>query len=152
MNELVGYRSRVITESGMFLAPSNPQFLHQENHMQFVNVDRNQLLKKLEENRTKHIEEYTEAKAGYLEAVIKRMKENLRKAVKTGVVEHTIMLTIPTSHESDYDTAIAMMEYSVDDQIKLMHNEFESYVLDKWTWSAQFSGATSMYSSKVSKQ
>jgi hypothetical protein len=59
-------------------------------------------------------------------------------------------LVHPTSHGSDYERAIRMMKASIYDEVKLTEHEFDQYVLNNWSWKAQFVASNSSYVSKGS--
>lgn len=112
--------------------------------MQTVKVTRIDLLDKLKANRAEHRGVFETAQVKFREAVIERLDAMLADARAGKKVRQSVGLTAPEDHTSDYDRAIAMLEMSVDEQITLTSHDFESYVMDRWAWAAQF-GATSAF-------
>ena len=117
--------------------------------MRTVTVKRQKLLDTLRVNREKHIADYTEAREGYVKRAIASMQKNLKAAKNGGEVKTVIDLPVPVSFASNYDVAIAMLEWSEDLTIELDQNEFEQYVRDNWVWKNMFAAGASLYNSKV---
>ena len=51
----------------------------------------------------------------------------------------------PEDHGDDYLGTIRRLELSVDNEIELETNEFDSYIRNKWTWRDQFLSANKGY-------
>jgi hypothetical protein len=117
--------------------------------MHTVKVDRIELLKVLRNNMIKHVEEYNKAVKQFRLDVIDEMKRNLNQAENGGYLylslrEHR---QPPTSYESEYKRAIAMLSASIDDVIVLDSQQFNQYWLDEWTWKGSISNTA--YASKL---
>ena len=52
---------------------------------------------------------------------------------------------IQASVAEDYDTALAMLEWEVDDTVELDYRSFERLVENKWEWRASFAANTESY-------
>ena len=52
----------------------------------------------------------------------------------------------PRTYAKEYETAIAMLEWTVDDVIELDSSQFQNFVLDDWSWKKQFSDSNTLYS------
>jgi len=125
--------------------------------MREVKVKREELLRKVKDNRALHINEYRAACEGYKEQAIARIDEiaaelrekiaNLKAGKVIDLVAVRFGLNAPKSYEKSYDQAIAMLEMSVDDEITLTDHEFAQYVLDDWEWQTEFKTQTMNYSS-----
>lgn len=123
--------------------------------MNIVRVNRNKLLEVVRSNRTKHIDEYNAAVVGYKKDVIKKIEEiisdlkNKIDKLKGGALIEldyiSFDLPAPKSHEIDYDQQISMLEMSVDAVIELNYQEYQNYVMDKWTWTENFKLTASKY-------
>lgn len=114
--------------------------------MQQVTVKKDALLDILRTNREKHTAIFLEAQAGYRERVIKELDAMLAKAKKGERVPNYWQIQAPVNQTPEYDRAIRMLEMSVDDTVQLSASEFESYVMDRWTWKKAFLAANSAYS------
>ena len=114
-----------------------------------VRVDRAKLLETLKENKAKHVAEYDSAVEKYREAAEKALRKRaieirdgktLRKEVED--------LPEPRSFAGEYDRAIAMVDWSEDEQLSLDEQDFRAFVLDEWNWRGQFAAATSTYNNR----
>lgn len=120
------------------------------NVMDSVRVNKSLLLETVEENRQKHIAEYNEAMIGWREQATQVNKENADFLAfgrdPTNIAKKLKLLpTAPISHEIDYDRAIVMLQFSVDDVIELEQRIFNQLVLDEWDWQRTFKTTTSTY-------
>ena len=104
------------------------------------------VLEKLKSNRIKHHADYENAIKGFKEAVVVGLELALTDA-KAGK-EYRLVLNEykPTSYLTQYDRAIAMFEMSIQEEVVLTMQDFTQYVLDIWSWSDNFTAATSKYS------
>jgi hypothetical protein len=102
--------------------------------MESINMKKAELLKKVQENRTKHVEEYDETVQAYREAC----HTELGKAIRFN-------LPCPHNHVEDYDQVISMLEMSVDEIIEVTAEVFACYVLDRWEWKMEFEATRTMY-------
>ena len=112
-----------------------------------IKVKRAELLAELENNREKHISEFKLACVGFIVSSIKELKVALKNA-KQGKIESYLKFDKPVSHEKDYDTVISMLQFSVDDEVYITKDQFESYVQDNWNWKNAFNLTNSKYLSK----
>lgn len=128
----------------------------QEGH---TRVSREELLEKLKTNRNKHAEEYKVALKGwrvvYAEALGKKAAEIIEHGEKvregatvTPFYTHALfdLPNRPEDHTDDYDTIIARMEMSKDEEIFIKHGDFAKFVLDKWKWKEAHTEAFTNYS------
>lgn len=116
--------------------------------MKTVKVNRHDLLEALHQNRKKHKKEFKEIYAVYLEEVEKACKE-LYSESKLRKKSPRTSINIgaePQSHITEYDVAIDMVEFSVDEEIELTEEEFRRYFRDEWSWSRTFAMAKTAYS------
>jgi len=116
-----------------------------------VRVQKKELLETLKTNRTKHETEFLDAVVGYRTAIVKelsRLRTKANKATDDELVDLNISVSLsrPQNHVRDYDLAIKMLEWSIDDHVDLDQHEFNQYVNDEWHWSAGFKAVTSFYS------
>lgn len=120
--------------------------------MNSVKINRDELLKIVTENRSKHIADYEESVTDYKAAAIKLAESNL-ELVKTGdlkeIVKFKSLPAAPVSHEKEYNRAIRMLELSVETVIEIEEDVFNQLVLDEWGWKNAFVAASTMYKSLV---
>lgn len=105
--------------------------------MKTVKVSKDELIKKITENRDSHKKLLEEALEGYQKLAVKKLESKIR-AVKAGKKVRSITFDIPQDYSKDYDRALKMLEMSVDKEIELDQNEFRQYVMDEWGWKQQF--------------
>lgn len=111
-----------------------------------ITVDKDQLLKKLRENRERHSKLVAEARAGYIEkakVALDRRLDQLRNGKLVGIV---FRLSVPLDYTKAYDQAIQMFEMDKATEIQLTSDEFRCLVMDKWDWTETFVGSNSAYS------
>ncbi len=133
-----------------------------EATMRESRVPKEGLLKKIKENRRKHVEEYEESVQGYKEAALQAIDEatqQLKRRVgelKEGQVVrlHAVQfnLQVPENHSKDYDRAIAMLEMSIDNEITIKADEFSRYVMDDWEWKEDFRNVQATYAGFANKK
>lgn len=126
--------------------------------MREVKVDRKELLKKVKENREKHVSEFKEAVIGYKTVALKEIErgmDRLKKQVeelRAGEVLHltavSFNIAVPQNHSKDYDQVISMLEMSVDDTLTIRSDEFAMYVMDDWGWKTDFENTSTIYGAK----
>ena len=120
--------------------------------MKEVKVNRQQLLKKLKDNRDKHVQTYEKAYKDYVKTLKSKMKklvtvcDKWEKTRRKFKIDASIDLHSPHCYKSEYDTAIEMVAMSVDDELVLTQQEFKQYVTDEWGWKHSFSTMASTYS------
>lgn len=117
--------------------------------MQSVTLNRQELLDVLKDNREEHMKDYQEAMIEYRKQAILELTEALKvaKGKNTNIVRG-IKAPEPQSFVGSYDTAIRMLEMSVDEDITLTYQEFQQYVEDKWQWKSVFNSTTTIYNAK----
>lgn len=120
--------------------------------MNEINVLKLELVNCLVENRDNHQKVYDEAMEGYRKAVIKALRKALIKAEEGRKIITYFNLERPESHIDDYDRALAMLNMSCDETIKLNAVQFDQYVRDIWSWSGSFSTTSSSYTSSSSRR
>ena len=119
---------------------------------QTVRLDKESLLKRVKANRTEHRKIYEEAMEGWKRSVIEELERAYKDALEGKDFRVAFRLTRPEDHTSDYDTAIELLEMSLDDEFELSYTEFSNYVLDKWGWQAAFVGTARSYGSRTAME
>jgi hypothetical protein len=113
--------------------------------MQSVKIKRKDLLEVVKKNRGAHRDIFLRAQEGFKKAAIAAIESMLSDAREGKEVRRYIGLEPPTDQTKDYDRLVTMLEMSVDDEITLGQQEFACYVMDDWSWKAQFTQSTSRY-------
>lgn len=110
-------------------------------------IEKKKLLDILAKNKKAHRGIFEEAVDGYRKKAISTLEENL-KLVKANKKHRLVnfYLQVPEDHTRDYERAIKMIEMTTDQEILLGEQEFKSFVMDDWSWAAQFYASNSLYS------
>ena len=114
-----------------------------------IKVQRDELVKVLKENLTKHVAEYSLAIVQYRKDVVEEMTELLARVSKgdtlrTSLQKHTHQ---PVSNEAAYERAIKKYSMSVDQTIYLDDTQFDQFIMDNWQWKHSISN--SMYAASA---
>lgn len=117
-----------------------------------INVKRSQLLEKLKANRAEHRKIFLEAQEGYRAQCIKELDAMLQEARDGKRIRRAVALVEPMDQTWEYDSAIAMLEMSVDEVISLEEHDFKCYVLDQWQWKKQWTTSNVGYSRTLMAQ
>ena len=110
-----------------------------------INVDNKRLQDTLRANRDAHQSQYLVAIEKYRERTIEWLNAQL-DAVKAGKdPQRSLPLPIPEEHTKDFDRAIRMLEWDINDTITLEEHQFQEYVMNQWGWAQTFASNTSSY-------
>ncbi len=151
------------------------QYAVKDLHDREIEVDRKLLIGILERNLQNHIIAYKEALNGYKKvALIKlhadgeRAKRELEKRLKRiasdieefdpekphqfsdnfVLIQQVFMtLSVPKSYVAEYEAAIDIAKWDVNDTMKLTFAEFQCFVRDVWDWTKEFQTTNMSYSS-----
>lgn len=138
-----------------------------------VQVNRTNLIKTLEENLTKHSNDYQEAMGGYRAVLLNKAfkafedaKQKLAEREKymlakieglsdADIVAQrdiillidsvTVEMKVPRSYEEEYRAAIDMFKWDVRETIELTYAEFTCFVRDQWDWKSGFNAISELY-------
>ena len=106
--------------------------------MNSVRVSKKDLLEIVKKNRDGHRKIFLEAQEGYRAQCIKELDAMLQEARDGKRIRRAVALVEPMDQTWEYDSAIAMLEMSVDEVISLEEHDFKCYVLDQWQWKKQW--------------
>lgn len=115
--------------------------------MKTVKINKDKLLKEVQENRLKHINEYNEALMGWREICVKELEKNLNLARSGEKFETVIRAQQPHNYANEYDKVISMLEWTNDVVVELEQHEFDQFVNDNWQWQGGFKALNSTYMS-----
>lgn len=114
--------------------------------MDSIKVNKIDLLVKLKANRENHRTIFLEAQKGYREMAIAELDKTLQDARDGKRFNRSLSLTAPVDMTKEYDTAIEMLEMSVDKHVTLTSRQFSNYIKDDWAWKQSFLLSNSRYS------
>jgi len=106
--------------------------------MKTVVVDKKELLSTLKKNRDNYRAMFEEALIGYRKLVIEKLDKAIQDAKTGKKIKTYFRIEEPVAQTPDYDRAISMLEWSLDDKIELTEHEFAQYVTDNWQWKMNF--------------
>lgn len=146
-----------------------------------VQVNREKLLSTLQENKTKHESDYKEALGMYAELAKQNVQESYEKAkadleknyyknlnlieeFKPDDIDYSkysghflllhgtaVNLPLPKNYSNQYQDAINMVSWDVNETLVLTHSEFKCFVMDEWDWSYEFKNTVLNYSGCLNK-
>ena len=116
--------------------------------MNTIFIDKAKLLVKLKENRERHREKFLKAQEGYRAEVIEQLDKALKDTREGRKICTHFRLEAPQDQTPDYDRAIEMLDWSLDDKIELTSDDFRQYVRDEWHWKRDWGVSNAMYLAK----
>ena len=121
--------------------------------MRPILIEKRRLVETLTANRAKHLAAYLEAADGYRTEAIAFYEQALRdaptaavQAIPRGLPPSMVM---PVSYVADYDRALRMLDFAIDNQIELDEDAFRNLVMDEWQWTERFAASNSLYHGKA---
>ena len=115
------------------------------------NVNRLKVIQNLETNRAKHVKEFEAATASYQEECLTALRAEIDRRIndpERAKAALSVYLDKPESFVDQYDEAILKLSFIEDEIIELNETEVHQYLLDKWSWSKQFTMTNSTYLNK----
>lgn len=121
--------------------------------METVQVKKDDLIQTLEKNKVDHVKEFEEAWDAYADKLVENLESMLAAAKTEDVasVQLHINLVKPENHESDYNRAIEMLDWEVNDTVELQEHEFANLVQDDWGWARAFAASYAANTGRISK-
>ncbi len=133
-----------------------------------MEYERSAILKRVQENRDKHVKDYELALEAYRLEVLEQLSkiyhdvhEVFLKVTNEGIDnfgskyndgQFEVDAEKPEDHRNDYEQVIDMLEMATADKIELDRSEFTQYVRDEWKWTKQFYASTSSLIAKHNLQ
>ncbi len=115
------------------------------NKMNTVKVQKARLLEKLKTNRKEHRANFLKAQEGYKIEVIEQLDKALQDAREGKRFCTSFCLPAPIDQTPEYDTAIEMLDWAVEDVIELEQQSFRQYIFDDWHWKANWMHSNTAY-------
>ncbi len=114
--------------------------------MRNITVKKDELITKLKTNRDEHEALYDEAVEVYRRRVVEEAEKLLADAKRGDNIRHAFVLPVPEQHLEDFDRALEMLEWEIDDYVELTEREFAELVQNEWGWARSFTTNTMSYS------
>jgi hypothetical protein len=112
-----------------------------------VQVNREQLLAKVKENRERHATEYAEAVRGWCRKVYEAAEQVMALA-NSGELRSLDKLTRlhrPKTYLKDYDRVIATLELATDETLELNDADADCLIADNWQWKHEWTASNLDY-------
>jgi hypothetical protein len=115
--------------------------------MDSIKVNKTDLIRTLEQNRKKHVEEYKLAVQNWRKKVRKAVAKELARLEKDKEPRLNFLhkLPKPISFEKEYDSALLLLEWEQDDKVDLTFTQVEQWVDNKWHWAGALRATTQSY-------
>jgi hypothetical protein len=110
-----------------------------------ITVSKDELLARLQENRSKHRETFDAALEGYSAHAQQILHDHLQALREGRTPEIRITISRPEDHTRDYDRIIGMMQMHQGDKFDLDEDMYAQYVDDDWNWRRQWLQLSSTY-------
>ena len=112
-----------------------------------VRLAKRAVINQLLENRKVHRQKFEEAMDGYRDEAVRVLEKHIENIKNNEPQQVYLNLPLPEDHSEDYDRAIQMLEWSLDDEVILNQREYSTYIMDDWGWKQDFDSTWAMYSS-----
>ncbi len=93
-----------------------------------------------------HLANFRAAHKAFREEVVAELRKRAEGIEAGNDVDLHFKMPEPQDHTNDYDTAIAMVQWSVEGTVEITYYDFQKYVLDQWDWTRRFSETVNHYS------
>lgn len=104
----------------------------------YVTVRKDELLKKLRENKEQHRTIFLKAIELFREEAIRVFEKNLEAAKSNKPFQVKLNIERPRDHTEEYQRAIEMLEWSTKDEVEISEQDFKCFVQDNWDWQTLF--------------
>lgn len=112
-----------------------------------IKVKKEELIKKIKENKENHIKMYAIAVKAYKLEALEQL-EKLTDEVNDGSLNIQLDLVTPVNNEKNYDDILQMFEWEIDEEVELSQNEFREYVQDETSFAVHALSSNTLYSQK----
>ena len=113
--------------------------------MKPINMDKDTLIKILQDNRVKHRRVFEDALEGYSREAERILTDHL-KAIQMGKTPNVeIILDRPEDHTKDYDRVIRMLQHHLGTTFEIDEQSYRQYVDDDWAWKRQWIDTSNQY-------
>ena len=99
----------------------------------------------IQKNRDNHWSTFEKAQTKYREMAIAELERGIADAKAGRRIMRSLNLVEPFDQTKDYDRVLSMLSMTSDTNIELTEQQYSQYILDQWSWKAQFDTANSSY-------
>lgn len=113
--------------------------------MEIITVDKARLTETLQQNRAEHRAIFEEAQRVYRQKWIDLLDQRLEDAKNGERIDRYFRIPEPEDHTADFDAALDMLTWEVEDTVDLDERTFRRLVRNEWEWRASFAANTASY-------
>jgi len=103
------------------------------------------LLEVVQKNRDTHRSTFEKAMESYRKLAIAELERGIDDAKAGRKIMRGLSLVEPMDQTKDYDRVLSMLNMTSDENIELDEQKYAQYILDQWSWKAQFDATNSRY-------
>jgi hypothetical protein len=122
---------------------------HQQD-ARVISVKKADLIKRVLENKEKHVKEYQEAVEAIKIEAQDQLEANRKYAEAGEYHKMRFQLTTPINNAKEYDKIVEMFNWEIKDEVELSQGEFNEYVLDETHFAIAARSSNTMYAEKLS--
>lgn len=119
--------------------------MSEKPNMRQMTMKKDDLIAVLQDNLDNHTTTFNEAQVAYRETVVDELDKMLLDAKRGNKIKRALSCPIPENHSGDYESAIKMLEMSIDSHIEITAEDFNQLVMDDWGWKERWKTTTSSY-------
>ena len=99
----------------------------------------------IQKNRDNHRNTFEKAQIKYREMAVAELERGIADAKAGRKIMRSLSLVEPFDQTKDYDRVLSMLSMTSDENIVLSEQQYSQYILDQWSWKAQFDMTNSNY-------
>jgi hypothetical protein len=119
--------------------------------MNKVKVHKAALIETLTKNRDEHRATFLKAQERFRERVIEELDARLERARKGKQVDLAIRLPEPVDYTDEYQRALDMLEWEIDEEVELDQEGFAQLVRNEWSWQRMWASNSLAYTTGALK-
>ena len=113
--------------------------------MQIITVNKKDLIEKVTANRDNHRAQFLRAQKKYREKFLELLDQRLGDVRDGKQFNTAFSLPEPVDYTAEYDTALAMLAWELEETVELSQDDFQKLVENKWSWARVFATNTQSY-------
>lgn len=126
-----------ILKDGVFF----PEEKKEDNHLQKIfdsfEIDKKELVNKIEENYQKYLKLYEIQKMDYRNTCEKILTSKLEE-LEQGNIGHVQLPSYPQDYSREYVDILEMLKFNKNEVVVLNRQESDRYILNRWSWKDSF--------------
>jgi len=123
--------------------------MRQREDARMIMVSKQELIKKIKENKEKHKVEYAKAVEAYKLEAKEQLEDRLAKLATGDTKLSPVSLVSPVDNSEEYDKLVTMFEWEIKDEVELSQGEFNEYIFDETPFAKVASLSNLTYQRKL---